>query len=108
MSVINLNHSADQPKLPRELQNLQPGMRQTAQLRLNLFYVFWLLLFVILFCAPADAENPEEGTICAPVGRVVTYTRIINQPDGSKDIVVVTCTCTSAPAPGTPEWVCQE
>jgi hypothetical protein len=84
-SVMYHNHYAD-------LQNLRQGKRPFAHPHLNLFYVFWLLLFVILFCAPAVAEPDINGTDCEPPDnqRIIT---IINA-DGSKDIKVCFCKLT--------------
>jgi hypothetical protein len=104
---MNLNHYADQPKLRRELQNLRQGKRPFAHPHLNPFYVFWLLLFVILFCAPAVAEPDINGTVCEPPDTTRTVT-IINA-DGSKDIKVCLCKLTrDDDEDGYPifNWVC--
>jgi hypothetical protein len=104
---MNLDHYTDQPKLRGELHNRRPGTRSFAHIHQNPFYVFWLLLLLIWFCVPAFADNPKSGDTCQQPGISVSYPVTTNNPDGSKDIVIITCDCIRR-ADGSAVYSCHE
>jgi hypothetical protein len=87
------------------------------QERLSFLFVFSLLLFMMMFCALAFAQDPQDGGACEPIGRattvITTWAPYENDPNITID-ATYTCTCVldydRADDPdqkGYGSWVCE-